>query len=1215
MPLFLSLIIAFVLLLATATPVVAADWPDISFLLESAITDQGEPLTAKRVEEYENTYILEIPFGSRADAVLLPIDRDYASSMHLYTGPEGNTCLFSVSRDEYHEDYYDRAADTVTLPISDVLMTKIYERPYLNYAVTNLDGSSVTWHPQVYFRYGSATKSFTINRSKGMAASNQWLNVGAAFASTVDGGTAVKFYMVAKEGDREEEAMSEVVETTVAAVPATATKRQRALGLMTPDLAAGAYYVVMETIAADGYSSYDYAPYTVYGDADAYVKAALDAAIDFYGMEPVLAEIDIANLPFIQKLFYDALVAEYPDRKFGSAIIDHGGYFYETDYLKAGDDTSYSYTHYVGLSGVQGDTGTDWEAWIFPALGNAYPHLASNGEQQNLDFDINGDILSNGQEGTARKSYLDNKYAYFEKNNIRTAEDLYNTVSTLKDGFREIAAFCATGADPRDPFPGQPYSPNYLSAYIVKAYEPASIGWHEDGSPDLSKAVLRLNDEGALHFAPDVLFTSYFLLALEIANASEAEGYTEELKEAALKSILPYARRYVGDDFDPTEGAGGFGVDTTAMAMLPLCFLRDDETYGKEISAILDKYLPATAAILHDDDYAINVNTFAVLLNTLVCAGYTAQDLENDMFQTDYQSLLDGLLGKQEDNGGITYTGFNGVDRMATYQTLGALVDLYNGESVFVTANKSYLAKYPQYTDEGHRIAALAAGLPQRGADLRWTDILNVLAVRNTYTSLTGILDKTQTATLNRYFDSQLAVLEELESYIGPVMGAELAFLPDKEQVKISDLPHIQALRATYDALPDKDKLIANGEGNVNLSRLRDAETAILQWEAKVVADFIHALPAAADVTEQDRQDIEAARAAYDMLSDDHKALIDGGALKILREAERALERLVAKSVVNTIDALPAAGDVRITDQSIIRAARQVYDALSEEDKALVTNYSKLLRVESVLEELLKTVTQSVIDAIHALPEAAAITLAHEAQISDVRNAYNALSEEQKATVGTELLTKLKNAEDTLSKRKDGRLTITDMKDMTDKTAWYYEAVAWCVEQGLFQGDANRHFNPAQSISRAEFAQMIYNYYKDDEAVMNGNWGAAFHDVSADAWYYNAVTACAKAGIILGYDGNYQPGQAILRQDAALILMRVIMGQQAIDDVDVAYRLAELKNQHYQFPDFNDTGDYAQQAMASAAGLIFFGDDDGNLKPTQHISRAEVAQAMYNFLH
>ena len=85
---------------------------------------------------------------------------------------------------------------------------------------------------------------------------------------------------------------------------------------------------------------------------------------------------------------------------------------------------------------------------------------------------------------------------------------------------------------------------------------------------------------------------------------------------------------------------------------------------------------------------------------------------------------------------------------------------------------------------------------------------------------------------------------------------------------------------------------------------------------------------------------IAAAREAYDALTNERKKLVS--AYETLTRAESAYARFVAyydeiESVIEKIDAI---GEVSYTNESAraIKDARSAYDALTEEQKALVDN-------------------------------------------------------------------------------------------------------------------------------------------------------------------------------------------------------------------------------------------------------------------------------------
>ena len=143
----------------------------------------------------------------------------------------------------------------------------------------------------------------------------------------------------------------------------------------------------------------------------------------------------------------------------------------------------------------------------------------------------------------------------------------------------------------------------------------------------------------------------------------------------------------------------------------------------------------------------------------------------------------------------------------------------------------------------------------------------------------------------------------------------------------------------------------------------------------KDVVEMINALPAAETITEETdlvslKDQVNAARAAYDALSDDQKAAFDIAVLEKLTALEDKISDLesneqetkpsdAVQTVVDAINALPAAGTitketdlVSLIDQ--VNAARAAYDALSAEQKESfdATVLEKLTALEAKISEL-----------------------------------------------------------------------------------------------------------------------------------------------------------------------------------------------------------------------------------------------------------------------
>lgn len=116
---------------------------------------------------------------------------------------------------------------------------------------------------------------------------------------------------------------------------------------------------------------------------------------------------------------------------------------------------------------------------------------------------------------------------------------------------------------------------------------------------------------------------------------------------------------------------------------------------------------------------------------------------------------------------------------------------------------------------------------------------------------------------------------------------------------------------------------------------------------ANPVIEMINELPDTVALT--DEEDIVAARTAYDALESNIQALVNN--LDKLTKAETDLaalkaDKAKADDVVAMIDALPA--EVTAADEENVKAARAAYDALTESQKAMVTNLAKLEAAEAV---------------------------------------------------------------------------------------------------------------------------------------------------------------------------------------------------------------------------------------------------------------------------
>lgn len=166
---------------------------------------------------------------------------------------------------------------------------------------------------------------------------------------------------------------------------------------------------------------------------------------------------------------------------------------------------------------------------------------------------------------------------------------------------------------------------------------------------------------------------------------------------------------------------------------------------------------------------------------------------------------------------------------------------------------------------------------------------------------------------------------------------------------------------------------------------------------------------------------IDAARKAYDKLSLEQKKKVENYAL--LQAAEKAYAELEAKDDQQRADEVIRLIEAMGADSDRIAEARAAYDALTDAQKKLVSNYALLTAAEYEQADATATgvdrsASNGAVDLIAAL--GTKITSASEADVAAARSAYDALSDTQKKLVTNyELLTAAEKAITRLSELAD----------------------------------------------------------------------------------------------------------------------------------------------------------------------------------------------------
>lgn len=167
------------------------------------------------------------------------------------------------------------------------------------------------------------------------------------------------------------------------------------------------------------------------------------------------------------------------------------------------------------------------------------------------------------------------------------------------------------------------------------------------------------------------------------------------------------------------------------------------------------------------------------------------------------------------------------------------------------------------------------------------------------------------------------------------------------------------------------------------------------------------------------------------------------------------------------------------------------------------------------------------------------------------------------------------------------------VNDYNKISGYAKEAVQSLVDAGVIQGDTNGNFNPLNTVTRAQAAEI---FTKALELEADGD--VNFSDVKKGAWYYNSIAAVVANGIFEGVSANeFAPNKSLTRSEAAKVLVDAF-GLEGSESLS-------------QFADASQVKPWAKTALETAvANGIFTGSEENgklNLKPNAAITRQDFA--------
>ena len=180
--------------------------------------------------------------------------------------------------------------------------------------------------------------------------------------------------------------------------------------------------------------------------------------------------------------------------------------------------------------------------------------------------------------------------------------------------------------------------------------------------------------------------------------------------------------------------------------------------------------------------------------------------------------------------------------------------------------------------------------------------------------------------------------------------------------------------------------------------------------------------------------------------------------------------------------------------------------------------------------------------------------------------------------------------------------TFADINGHTSQAA--IEALA---ARGVISGMTDETFAPDETMTRAEFAIIVVRGLGLPETAETN----VFADVSDTAWFCAYVNAAYAYGIVNGVsDTEFAPENTITREEAAVMVTRAAR----LCGMDTEMDATAVRDILAGFTDYVTASDWAAAPLAFCYEKGILSDEKIEIMPQKPITRAEIAQMLYNLL-
>ncbi len=172
------------------------------------------------------------------------------------------------------------------------------------------------------------------------------------------------------------------------------------------------------------------------------------------------------------------------------------------------------------------------------------------------------------------------------------------------------------------------------------------------------------------------------------------------------------------------------------------------------------------------------------------------------------------------------------------------------------------------------------------------------------------------------------------------------------------------------------------------------------------------------------------------------------------------------------------------------------------------------------------------------------------------------------------------------------------------QSQWAYSVIDEASDDGIMNGKAAGVFAPNATLTRAEYATMLYNLAPESDVMKLVHGSTAdngLYDVDGNTWYADTVSWAVARGVFKNNGGSFSPNRTITREEMAVatyeFLHKYCDGKFVLDSI---------------YKGFTDNAAFSSSANRDKVYIlvnngVIAGKSDGSFDPQGSLTRAEAA--------